>query len=94
MPRRSTTLTNQITQNNYRFTSNTKLFLFNVEINSFYRKRKSTDKDKILEKIAKVEKPMDVPQSDFKKGESVPLTKAEKAFLKMKEKKVKLYFIV
>lgn len=46
----------------------------------------------MLEKIAKVEKHADSQNVDFKKCDSVPLTKAERAFLKMKEEKVKYFF--
>lgn len=47
----------------------------------------------MLEKIAKIEKHTDSQSTDFKKCNSVPLTKAERAFLKMKEEKVNPFFL-
>ncbi|KFM63010.1 Protein FAM32A, partial [Stegodyphus mimosarum] len=51
------------------------------------KKKKNKDKKQMLDKIAKVEKTTGAENVEKKKNESVPLTKAERAFMLMKEKK-------
>ncbi|XP_067139020.1 protein FAM32A-like isoform X2 [Centruroides vittatus] len=54
---------------------------------SIKRKKKKKDKEakKLLDQISKIN--TDVETENNKKSPTVPLTKAEKSFLKMKEKK-------
>ncbi|GIY21993.1 protein FAM32A [Caerostris extrusa] len=50
-------------------------------------KKKKNKEKKILDNLAKVEKTTGAENTEVKKPQTVPLTKAERTFLMMKEKK-------
>nr|XP_042898783.1 uncharacterized protein LOC107448239 isoform X2 [Parasteatoda tepidariorum] len=65
------------------------LFRFWQPIKRHWRKKKSRERKDVFEKIAKVEKSQNSESVEENKPKLVSLTKAERAFLKMKEKKNK-----
>ncbi|GFS83168.1 hypothetical protein NPIL_299861, partial [Nephila pilipes] len=52
--------------------------------------KKKNKETKILDKLAKIDKTAGAENGEQKNPEMVPLTKAERAFMMMKEKKVSL----